>query len=617
MCIRDRFTTDSYGRTSFGTCSIKTSGQGAGSNTLIAIPMGAYALFTSIILYHVRNRLSVLNSQDRKEFIDFYWKYGWSTIVIWTFIALTYMFAMLKTWDDIPDVVNEIVRASGNVAKCVSTIVLTYLRFREPFLKQKLFMTLKKIKNFLLCRSSKRDSGSGNQLGIPLLNDSRESSDHAVQIGRASLQSDDDDAEGHDEREMSSSVEASTITGMQKKLRRSLIVSTLAALRHHIIRGFSNITIGGNTPTSSEIRPSIKRGASLKVRKDSREITETCYSVSFDDIRDNEGNAIDGQKEFILNMILISSASNLFSEIFAADKWAIDALAALDINRNEKQIQKAGSAHGGAGGEFMFFSHNKQLIMKTLNHCERTFLDAILPDYHFHLKNNPNSLILKYFGLFTIDFPNALDEKIHVILMKHLMSGMSESFVTRTYDIKGSSVNRQVIKNYGNVSVEALSKVLKDTDFLNLEKKLYLDAEEALRLNNTVEKDAKFLASLGIMDYSLLIKKVVLDPLKTDSPTDIEKFREFARISIQGLAPNPHLFKSNRTEKNKNGEDCEVYYLAGILDYLQLFDIKKKGEAWLKRLGSLNINLDISAQEPETYLTRFIVFVQKISSLQE
>lgn len=90
----------------------------------------------------------------------------------------------------------------------------------------------------------------------------------------------------------------------------------------------------------------------------------------------------------------------------------------------------------------------------------------MISDYHFYLKNNPNSLITRIFGVFLIDFEDR-GESISVFVMKNILHGVPKVFVSRTYDLKGSSFDREVLKKNSRALEE--KKVLKDLDFLKLE----------------------------------------------------------------------------------------------------------------------------------------------------
>lgn len=69
------------------------------------------------------------------------------------------------------------------------------------------------------------------------------------------------------------------------------------------------------------------------------------------------------------------------------------------------------------------------------------------------------------------------------------------------YDLKGSTVNREE-------KDESSKATQKDVNFNRNETYIKFDESEAERFMRIIEKDAKFLNSLGIMDYSLFLIKL-------------------------------------------------------------------------------------------------------------
>jgi len=70
------------------------------------------------------------------------------------------------------------------------------------------------------------------------------------------------------------------------------------------------------------------------------------------------------------------------------------------------------------------------------------------------------------------------------------------------FDLKGSTVNREEKNKVGPTTI------LKDVNFNNDEKQIYLQESEIENVNEIVSKDANFLNSLKIMDYSLFLIKL-------------------------------------------------------------------------------------------------------------
>ena len=73
----------------------------------------------------------------------------------------------------------------------------------------------------------------------------------------------------------------------------------------------------------------------------------------------------------------------------------------LCLECNRQKIFSAGES-AGASGSFFFFSKDKTFLIKTINQSEKKLLYSILNGYVSHLQRNPNSLIARIYGVYTI-----------------------------------------------------------------------------------------------------------------------------------------------------------------------------------------------------------------------
>ena len=103
-----------------------------------------------------------------------------------------------------------------------------------------------------------------------------------------------------------------------------------------------------------------------------------------------------------------------FSEYFA-DYEVIEK--SLSPEANHEQVFKAGEG-AGRSGSFFFFSHDNKYIIKTCSKEELKLFLKMLPDLAEHYKNNPNSLIAKTFGAFTV---KTSTNEIHLVLMENTL----------------------------------------------------------------------------------------------------------------------------------------------------------------------------------------------------
>jgi len=113
---------------------------------------------------------------------------------------------------------------------------------------------------------------------------------------------------------------------------------------------------------------------------------------------------------------------------------------------------------------------------------ELKILVVRLKAYFQHLKKHPRSLIAKIFGIYSFEGLN--ENPIHLVLMKNIAACKKE-FIERTYDLKGSTFDRAVLnKEYQSFSKSLSKYILKDTDFLLLERFIYVSRESRLNIFN-------------------------------------------------------------------------------------------------------------------------------------
>ena len=104
-------------------------------------------------------------------------------------------------------------------------------------------------------------------------------------------------------------------------------------------------------------------------------------------------------------------------------------------------VFKAGEG-AGASGSFFFFSHDRQFIIKTMTDDELQFFLKILPDYELHLKENPDSIISRMYGVYTIRMEKIAT--VHLMLMSNTLKFRNGDAIERIFDLKGSTISREV-----------------------------------------------------------------------------------------------------------------------------------------------------------------------------
>lgn len=126
----------------------------------------------------------------------------------------------------------------------------------------------------------------------------------------------------------------------------------------------------------------------------------------------------------------------------------------------------------GKSGQLFYYTHDKNYMMKTLPEREFDSLMEILPHYYSTMKENPNSLISRFYGLHRIVWTDHEGKKQIRYLV--VMNNVFKSFnVGLKFDLKGSTAKRTTLK--GDMTIDDLNgDALKDNDFTKLRKCLEL-----------------------------------------------------------------------------------------------------------------------------------------------
>lgn len=148
-------------------------------------------------------------------------------------------------------------------------------------------------------------------------------------------------------------------------------------------------------------------------------------------------------------------------------------------------------------GQFFFYSHDGKYMIKTQTKEENKFMKRILPHYYKYVTEHPHTMLVRILAMHRVKMYH-LRRKVHFVIMSSVFDTPEE--IHTIYDLKGSLIGRSATERE-----KQSGGVLKDQDLLDGHKKLKLGGKkkefiEQLRL------DAEFLASLNIMDYSLLVR---------------------------------------------------------------------------------------------------------------
>lgn len=235
---------------------------------------------------------------------------------------------------------------------------------------------------------------------------------------------------------------------------------------------------------------------------------------------------------------------------------------------------KGGKEASGKSGALFLRTHDNKYLLKTIEEHEFDVLRDILPNYVLYLEDNPASLLCRFYGAYSLKISG---HTLRVAVMENVLRKLTKGM--EIYDLKGTTEDRWV-----DPSVHS---VLKDQNFGAAA--MCFDAVTCRRLQQTIQYDAEFLETLGIMDYSLLVG-VTIGAGVDAAPT---------RTSRSGMI----LRQAESTPI-----DCHFQY--SIIDYLQRWTPKKVLAHWLKK-PTLGCFHEIDTEPPTIYAARFFKYFER------
>jgi Phosphatidylinositol-4-phosphate 5-Kinase len=93
----------------------------------------------------------------------------------------------------------------------------------------------------------------------------------------------------------------------------------------------------------------------------------------------------------------------VFRELRKLDEYSAEELDnSLNPIKNKEQMSKIRESEGKSGS-FFFFSHDNRFLIKTITNKElNTIIGKFMESYHDYITNNPDSIIARVYGVYTI-----------------------------------------------------------------------------------------------------------------------------------------------------------------------------------------------------------------------
>ncbi|KAI3779068.1 hypothetical protein L2E82_08529 [Cichorium intybus] len=166
---------------------------------------------------------------------------------------------------------------------------------------------------------------------------------------------------------------------------------------------------------------------------------------------------------------------------------------------------KRWSAQGGKSNVYFAKSLDERFIIKQVTKTELESFEEFAPEYFKYLMDSLNSgsptCLAKIMGIYQVTVKHlraGKEAKMNVLVMENVFFKRN---ISRVYDLKGSSRSRY------NSDTTGTNKTLLDMNLLEALRTnpIFLGSKAKRKLERAVWNDTSFLASIDVIDYSLLV----------------------------------------------------------------------------------------------------------------
>eukprot|EP00475_Leptophrys_vorax_P005698 TRINITY_DN13438_c0_g1_i2.p2 TRINITY_DN13438_c0_g1~~TRINITY_DN13438_c0_g1_i2.p2 ORF type:complete len:671 (-),score=154.90 TRINITY_DN13438_c0_g1_i2:340-2352(-) len=273
------------------------------------------------------------------------------------------------------------------------------------------------------------------------------------------------------------------------------------------------------------------------------------------------------------------------------------------LTRSIRSGRLIGGVSSGKSSSYFYLTRDKQFVLKSLNQSELETFREILPKYVSHIDKYPNTFLPRFMALFRVTFPSA---NFFFLMTNNVF--IQDVKMDVVYDLKGSTRNRKALeseKRPGKVPI------LKDIDFKENNRLLFLENGAFLSLKLQLETDTAFLEENNIIDYSILVGIHFMTAEEFARSQKVEEQKLVDRFTGE-VEPNPFRSKFQQTmggiwARSLEGRPLVETYYFGIIDVLQKYDLRKAVEGTVKSFRYDREKL--SAVNPNLYARRFNEFL--------
>ncbi|EFH63602.1 predicted protein [Arabidopsis lyrata subsp. lyrata] len=218
-------------------------------------------------------------------------------------------------------------------------------------------------------------------------------------------------------------------------------------------------------------------------------------TISFSDRASSSSTATEGKVKFSVTCYFATQFDTLRKTCCPSE---------VDFVRSLSRCQRW-SAQGGKSNVYFAKSLDERFIIKQVVKTELDSFEDFAPEYFKYLKESLSSgsptCLAKILGIYQVSIKHpkgGKETKMDLMVMENLFYNRR---ISRIYDLKGSARSRY------NPNTSGTDKVLLDMNLLETlrTEPIFLGSKAKRSLERAIWNDTNFLASVDVMDYSLLV----------------------------------------------------------------------------------------------------------------
>ena len=115
-----------------------------------------------------------------------------------------------------------------------------------------------------------------------------------------------------------------------------------------------------------------------------------------------------------------------------------------------------GSFSEGRSGSFMYFTKDRKYVVKTVTSRELEVLKALIPQYATYIRRNPNSLLIRFYGVHGVRLSSE-QRMLYFVIMERVGGACEDVPINLQFDLKGSTVQRGSRDRSGSILASYLN----------------------------------------------------------------------------------------------------------------------------------------------------------------